>query len=352
MQQLNLVTKTTEDSYLQQRFLTRSARPRLFWQMHAGEPIIHFDGVPFITVGQCTDIHCLLAGKRKAANQLLVATGDVLATKIHTQGCSAKISIRRILRYPSSRLPEVGAVQGITAMRKLRRQVLEVLTAKICAGLAKPTQRYYFSLPTPLAHDTHIVAEMEDPPSLIEPVHDQILTLISSAVTNVTSIHDHIRKYVGKTYGDNPSKDDPTFNPSRYDLCRYIYWLYKSGRVVDQDCPFKERYTLSTEEIAMINKAASPPLTTPTDTPPHSSTDDNGLVNIYNMAVDETADLATLELPGAQVGAEEVTGTSSVAVTTNATTPITPHTHKKTVASLPQNSTPNVFGINDVSLLY
>ena len=304
--------------------------------MHAGEPIIHYDGVPFITVGQCSDIHCVLAGKKKSANQILVATGDVVATRMQSHGCTAKISIRRILRYPTSRISDVGAVQGITAMRKLRKSVLEVLTAKICAGLVKPTQRYYYSLPTPLAHDTHIVPEIEDPPSMLDQFHEEIVTLISSGGTNISVIHDHIRKYMGtSTYSDGRCvniEKDSTFNPSRYELTRYIYWLYKSGQIIDQESSFKDRYTLHTDE----HKA------TPTATPTTAqSTDGNGLSSIYSMTVGETADLASLEIP-AQVGAEEVTGTSSVAMTTNVTTPLTPHSHQRKIGGVSHGA--NMYG--------
>lgn len=304
--------------------------------MHAGEPVIHFDGIPFITVGQCTDIPCVLAGRRRTTTQLLVATGDVLPTKIHTHGCTAKVSIRRIIRYPSSKLPDTR-IQGITAMRKLRKQVLEVLTAKICAGLAKPCQRYYFSLPTPLAHDTHIVPEVEDPPSLIEPVHEEILRQISSAITGVGQIQEHIKKYVDKNYGDNPAINiqDSTFNPSRYELSRYIYWLYKSGRAIDQDCPFKERYSLTTEDYDNVKT-----LCTVVDQP---STDDDTLVSMYNMAVDETSSLASLELTAPQVGAEEVTGTTSpVSMTTKAATP-TSRSQRKSQCGLLAVPKSNVF---------
>ena len=110
--QLSISSKTSEDEYLQQRFLTPSARPRLFWQMHAGEPVIPFDGVPFVSVGQGTEVPCVLAGRRKTTTQVLAATGDVLPTKVRTHGCAAKISIRRILRYPSGRLPDTGGADG------------------------------------------------------------------------------------------------------------------------------------------------------------------------------------------------------------------------------------------------
>lgn len=313
MQQLSLTTKSSEDEYLQQRFLTPSARPRLFWQNHAGEPIIPFDGVPFISVGQGTEVPCVQAGRRKTTTQLLVATGDVLPTKVRTQGCLAKVSIRRILRYPSSRLPDFG-VQGITAMRRLRKQVLEVLTAKICAGLIKPSERYYFSLPTPLAHDTHIVPEIEDPPSLIEPIHDEILSQIRQTITSTGHILDHIKKFVNETYRATPSIniEDPTFNPSRYELARYIYWLYKSGRAIDQECPFRERYSILNDEPKVRATTNSPSTSIDTTTPSQQQQEDS-LAALYNITTgDDSPDIQQISLGTPQVGAEETTTTTTV----------------------------------------
>ena len=320
IQQLSLATKTSEQDYLQQRFLTPSARPRLFWQMHAGEPVIPFDGVPFISVGQGTEIPCVLAGRRKTTTQVLVATGDVLPTKIHTQGCNAKVSIRRILRYPSGRLPDTG-VQGITALRRLRKQMLEVLTAKICAGSVNPMERFYFSLPTPLAHDSHSVPEIEDPPSLIEPVHDEILSQIGQKITSVGHIDGHIKKFVETTYGEDPSINiqDPTFLPSRYDLMRYIYWLYRSGRAVDPECLFRERYSLLNEENEPDKQLTPQSETTPTTTPSSSSVKhvdtphpDHALSNIYNIVLgnDGGGGGGAMEL-GPQLGAEETASTAT-----------------------------------------
>jgi hypothetical protein len=340
IQHLSLSTKPTEDDYLQQRFLTPSARPRLFWQMRAGEPVIHFDGVPFITVGQCTDVHCALSGRRKTTTQLLIATGDVLPTKIHTHGCSAKISIRRILRYPSSRLPDSG-IQGITAMRRLRKQVLEVLTAKICAGLVKPVERYYFSLPTPLAHDTHIVPEIEDPPSLIEPIHDEVVRQINQSATSIGHILDHIKKYVEKNYGNNPSINihDPTFDPDRYQLARYIYWLYKSGRVIDQECPFRERYSLINEDLSDdVGRVED-----------HSQSDDD-ISTLYNITINDANQLG---LTPPQVGAEEITSTSQVTLANNNKSSSSQRLNKKSLSSsLVAFPRSNVFISPDASLEY
>ena len=324
MQQLSLATKTSEQDYLQQRFLTPSARPRLFWQMHSGEPVIPFDGVPFISVGQGTDIPCVLAGRRKTTTQVLVATGDVLPTKIRTHGCNAKVSIRRILRYPTGRLPDTG-VQGITAMRRLRKQMLEVLTAKICAGMVKPIERFYFSLPTPLAHDSHTVPEIEDPPSLIEPVHDEILKQIAHSITSVGHIDSHIRKFVETTYGGDPAINiqDPTFIPSRYDLMRYIYWLYRSGRAVDSERLFRERYSILNEDADMEkNNSATPEVpattTTPTSRKQADPSQSDALANIYDIVMGEGGGMSNMELG---VGAEETTTTSSSHLSVQSATP-------------------------------
>lgn len=328
MQQLSLTTKSSEDEYLQQRFLTPSARPRLFWQNHAGEPIIPFDGVPFISVGQGTEVPCVQAGRRKTTTQLLVATGDVLPTKIRTQGCLAKVSIRRILRYPSSRLPDIG-VQGITTMRRLRKQVLDVLTAKICAGVIKPSERYYFSLPTPLAHDTHIVPEIEDPPSLIEPVHDEILSQIRQGITSTGHIQEHIKKFVNETYRATPSIDieDPTFNPSRYELARYIYWLYKSGRAIDQECPFRERYSILNDEpksVGITNSSTSIDTASPQQQQQQQHEEDS-LAALYSITTDDSTDIQQISLGGATAAPTQVVGAEE----TTSTTTIVPLTHDK-----------------------
>ena len=312
--QLSISSKTSEDEYLQQRFLTPSARPRLFWQMHAGEPVIPFDGVPFVSVGQGTDVPCVLAGRRKTTTQVLAATGDILPTKVRTHGCAAKISIRRILRYPSGRLPDTG-VQGITAMRRLRKQVLEVLTAKICAGLVKPMERFYISMPTPLGHDTHVVAEMEDPPSIIEPVHEQIIKQIREGVTSVALIQEHVQKFVENSYGDDPTIDteDPTFSPNRYDFTRYIYWLYKSGRATDRETPFRERYNLVKDDTTVTPEKAKLPAvaTTVAKAPDSQPSQVDALANIYNIVMSDSGEIASLEISTPPVGAEETTATIS-----------------------------------------
>ena len=277
---------------------------------------------------------------------MLVATGDVLPTKIHTHGCSAKVSVRRILRYPSSRMPDTG-VQGITALRRLRKQLLEVLTAKICAGSVQPTERFFFSLPTPLAHDSHTVPEIEDPPSLIEPVHDEILSQIALKITSVGHIESHIKKFVETTYGEDPAINiqDPTFVPSRYDLMRYIYWLYRSGRAVDPECLFRERYSLLNEDTD-LEKPAPQPEVTPTSTSAPSPIKQNSntpqqqadsLTNIYNIVLGDGGGgsmVSGIELGGTHLGAEETTITatssSSASLTSLSATPV--HETIKTIS--------------------
>ena len=62
-QNLVQVIKSMDESQLQMRFLSSASRPRLFWQMNAGEPTIQYDGVPFMSVGHGTDLPCIRRGK-------------------------------------------------------------------------------------------------------------------------------------------------------------------------------------------------------------------------------------------------------------------------------------------------
>ena len=45
--------------------MSPAARPRLFWQMSAGEPHIPYDGVPFMSIGQNTELPCVRYGGRR-----------------------------------------------------------------------------------------------------------------------------------------------------------------------------------------------------------------------------------------------------------------------------------------------
>ena len=57
--------KPFDDTVWQNRFMSPAARPRLFWQMSAGEPHIPYDGVPFMSVGQNTELPCVRYGGRR-----------------------------------------------------------------------------------------------------------------------------------------------------------------------------------------------------------------------------------------------------------------------------------------------
>lgn len=69
----NLVNamKNIDHGQLQMRFATPAARPRIFWQMNAGEPTIPYDGVPFVSIGHGTDLPCVrYGGRRKKIEQV------------------------------------------------------------------------------------------------------------------------------------------------------------------------------------------------------------------------------------------------------------------------------------------
>ena len=176
-------------------------------------------------------------------------------------------------------------------------------------------ERFYISMPTPLGHDTHVVPEMEDPPSLIEPVHEEILKQIGQGVTSVSLIQEHVQKFVDNSYGDDPTIDiqDPTFFPACYDLTRYVYWLYKSGRVTDRGAPFRERYSLMKEDNTVTpQKGKSPSIATTVSKASESqSSQVDTLANIYNIVMSDSGEIAGLEISTPPVGAEETTATIS-----------------------------------------
>ena len=57
-------------------------------------------------------------------------------------------------------------LQGIAAVRRQRKQILEDLVQRIIAGSAKFQERYHFVLPTPMAHNGHAVSDIDTPPPL------------------------------------------------------------------------------------------------------------------------------------------------------------------------------------------
>ena len=58
-QNLVQAIKPIDQTQLQVRFMSPASRPRLFWQMNAGEPIIQYDGVPFMSVSHGMDVPCM-----------------------------------------------------------------------------------------------------------------------------------------------------------------------------------------------------------------------------------------------------------------------------------------------------
>ncbi len=78
-QSLAVALKPIDETQLRTRFLSVSSKPRLFWQMNAGEPKIPYDGVPFISIGQITDLPCVrYGGRRKKSEQVTLPSGDII----------------------------------------------------------------------------------------------------------------------------------------------------------------------------------------------------------------------------------------------------------------------------------
>lgn len=229
-QSLASTIKSVEDNLLQTRFMSPSSRPRLFWQMNAGEPSIPYDGVPFMSVGHGTDLPCVrYGGRRKKMDNITLPSGDVIPVDYRMKtGCEAKITIRKVLRYPSAEFTDMGQ-QGIAAVRRSRKQLLDDLIQKIIAGIAKPSERYYFLLPTPMAHSGHTVPEIEAAPSIAQAISDEIITQLSTGVTDILQLQEHIRNFANVNFATDAS--DSTFFPSEYDIFRHVYWLYNTGQV-------------------------------------------------------------------------------------------------------------------------
>ncbi len=303
-QSLSSAMKQFEDSVWQQRFMSPSARPRLFWQMNAGEPAIPYEAVPFMSVGQTTDLPCVrYGGRRKKIEQVAITTGELVSIDYRTKtGCEAKITVRRILRYPCAEIPNIEQ-QGIAAVRRMRKQVLEELQQKIVTGLAKPVDRYYFLLPTPLAHTGHLVPDVDSAPPLTQAVCDEIINQLSRGITDICNIRDHIKTFVDTLLGDDATlhRNDPSYYPSEYDLFRHVYWLYKTGQVIDQESAFKAKLSLPTMEQEYVTGLSTSG--TPSKLQPTSDT----MTSVYSIIMDEGgggAGAATLELTESQIRAE------------------------------------------------
>ena len=301
-QSLALAMKPVEHSVYQTRFMSPASKPRLFWQMNAGEPCIPFDGVPFMSFGQGTDLPCVrYGGKRKKIENVALPSGDVIPIDYRTKtGCEAKITIRRILRYTCAEYTD--NVQGIAAIRRMRKQILDDLVQKIITGVAKPSERYYFLLPTPAAHSGHAVAEIENAPPIAQPVTEEIITQLSHGLTDIAQLREHVKNYVDITYGADPSLQttDSSYYPSEADVFRLVYWLYSSAQVIDQESAFKatigglsnlDKKLATSTSIATTSQTVhimthpSPPMTSSAD----------AITSVYSIIMDDdsTSDGAT-----------------------------------------------------------
>ena len=246
-QNLTQTIKPIDENQLQTRFMSPAARPRLFWQMNAGEPTIQYDGVPFMSIGHGTDLPCVrFGGRRKRIDQVSLPSGDVVPVDYRMKtGCEAKITIRQILRYPCAQYSE-SVVQGIAAVRRQRKHILDDLVQRITSGSSKARERYHFLLPTPLAHNGHTVADIVSPPPVSQLVMDEIVNQLSNGITAISQLLERTKTFIFTTYGTestlNPS--DPMFCLSEFDMFCQVFWLYKTGRVVDHDSSFKNTVNL------------------------------------------------------------------------------------------------------------
>lgn len=122
---------------------------------------------------------------------------------------------------------------GVAAVRRMRKQLLEDLTQKIIAGIAKPTERYYFLLPTPLAHSGHIIPEMESATNIAQPVADEIMNQLSHGITEIALIRDQVKNFVDTSFGSEAPlySENSSYYPSEIGIYHHIYWLYKMGQV-------------------------------------------------------------------------------------------------------------------------
>ena len=223
--------KTIDQAQLQMRFVSPASRPRLFWQMNAGEPTIQYDGVPFMSVSHGMDLPCVrFGGRRKKVEQVSLPTGESMPVDYRQKtGCEAKITIRRILRYPCAKYNE-SVPHGIAAIRRQRKKILDDLVQRIIAGSAKFQERFHFLFPTPMAHNGHPVAEIDGPPPVTQPVMDEILTQLNTKVMSIPVLCEHV-KNVLLAAGEGQPLTEPIYFPTEYDIFRQVYWLYKLEQV-------------------------------------------------------------------------------------------------------------------------
>ncbi|KAI6646158.1 Calcium-responsive transcription factor [Oopsacas minuta] len=237
------------DGIAQEKFLNSLSRPRLFWKMHVGEPHIPYDRVPFMTYGQMAEFPCIYgpktrkyAGEVKRENKLISLPGaiDSANAKRYKVSCQAHITIRRILRFPEHELVE-DSFPGVAALRKAKKQALEDLADAISKGSAKPEDRYYISLPTPLAHSNHDLyasyMNLGSDCNLDASISDQIYKLVNRGVTTIDQIQTKLYEFVQSNLTQNSALDasDRSFFPHKNDITNHIYSLYETGKLVDTD---------------------------------------------------------------------------------------------------------------------
>lgn len=316
-QNLVQAIKNIDENTLQMRFISPASRPRLFWQMNAGEPTIPYDGVPFMSVGHGTDLPCIrFGGRRKKIEQVTLPSGEVVPVDYRMKtGCEAKITIRRILRYPCAEYSE-SIIQGIAAVRRHRKQILEDLVQRIIGGSAKFQERYHFLLPTPMVHNGHNIADIEAPPPIAQQVLDEIITHLNSGVTSVSGLREHIKNFV-MTKSNNPvlHANDSMYYPSEFDIFRQMYWLYKMGQVGEQDGTFKSSISLLsgieralTQSVNQSPNIVSVTIDSTSPTPITTTSSSDALTNAYSMIMDDTTNTDStnpLELRDHQISAEQ-----------------------------------------------
>ena len=169
--------------------------------------------------------------------------------------------------------------------------------------MAKPVERYYFLLPTPIAHTGHPVPEVEGSPPLAQTVSDEIINQLSRGITETAQLRDHIASFVEATFGPDAAlhQDDPSYYPSEHDIFRHVYWLYKTGQVVDQESAFKQSLSLDQKPfLPGLAAAATAAVSSPSAsslTPPRSVSSE-AITSVYSIIMGESdgGGTATLEL--------------------------------------------------------
>ena len=294
-QNLIHVLKTIDEGQLQMRFMSPASRPRLFWQMNAGEPTIPYDGVPFMSIGHGTDLTCVrFGGRRKKSEQVSLPSGDMVPVDYRMKtGCEAKVTIRRILRYPCAEYHET-MVQGIAAVRRHRKQNLDALVQRIITGTAKAQERIHFLLPTPVAHIGHIVPEIDGPAPIDQQVLDQIIHELGNGVTGIVQLRDRIKNFIitrSVTDSSIHNMTNQMYCPTEFDIFRQVYWLYKMGQVIDQDTTLKNSMGLGIEQTlsqAVSQTTTSLGVTERKPSLPTTTTSSSDVItNVYSIIMDE-----------------------------------------------------------------